>query len=144
MTDLFSAKPIAPLAEALRPQRIAEVVGQAHLLGPGKPLQLAVQARKLHSMVFWGPPGVGKTTLGRLLAREVGSEFMTLSAVLAGAKEIRQVVDAAQHILDHQGRTSVLFLDEIHRFNKAQQDLLLPHVESGLLTLCASTDKPLF
>jgi len=141
MTDLFSAKPIAPLAEALRPQRIAEVVGQAHLLGPGKPLQLAVQARKLHSLVFWGPPGVGKTTLGRLLAREVGSEFMTLSAVLAGAKEIRQVVDAAQHILDHQGRTSVLFLDEIHRFNKAQQDLLLPHVESGLLTLCASTTE---
>lgn len=141
MPDLFTSKPIAPLAEALRPQRVVDVVGQAHLLGPGKPLQLALQARKLHSLVFWGPPGVGKTTLGRLLAKEVGSEFMTLSAVLAGAKEIRQVVEAAQHILDHQGRSTVLFLDEIHRFNKAQQDLLLPHVESGLLTLCASTTE---
>ncbi len=141
MADLFSSTPKPPLAELLRPKRLEEVVGQAHLLGPNMPLRLAVQARKLHSLVLWGPPGVGKTTLGRLLAKEVGSEFMSMSAVLAGAKDIRQVVDSAQHILDHQGRSTVLFLDEIHRFNKAQQDLLLPHLESGLLVLCASTTE---
>ncbi|WP_368623435.1 replication-associated recombination protein A [Paraburkholderia sp. BR13444] len=141
MSDLFSRQPSQPLAEKLRPQTIDDVVGQRHLLGEGKPLRLAFNAKKLHSFILWGPPGVGKTTLGRLAASVNDSEFVSISAVLAGVKEIRAAIDAAQHSLDTRGRSTVLFVDEIHRFNKAQQDALLPHIESGLLLLVGSTTE---
>lgn len=141
MADLFSSKPRAPLAEALRPTSLDEVVGQSHLLGPGKPLRLMLESKKLHSFILWGPPGVGKTTLGKLAAHATDSIFMTLSAVLAGVKDIRAAVDAAQHALDYQGRSTVLFIDEIHSFNRSQQDALLPHVESGLICMIGSTTE---
>ncbi len=145
MADLFSNSPQPPLAELLRPTRLRDVVGQSHLLGPGKPLRLAFDAKKMHSFVLWGPPGVGKTTLARLAAKEMNHEFISLSAVLSGVKEIRLAVDAAQHFLDEQGRPSILFIDEIHRFNKSQQDALLPYVESGLLkVIFATTENPSF
>ncbi|MFZ2987076.1 replication-associated recombination protein A [Ideonella sp.] len=142
MTDLFSQAPSAPLAEMLRPQVLDEVVGQSHLLGEGKPLRLAFQAGKAHSMIFWGPPGVGKTTLARLTAHAFGCEFIALSAVFSGVKDIRAAMEQAQHYLS-QGRHTILFVDEIHRFNKSQQDALLPHVESGLFTFIgATTENP--
>lgn len=144
MTDLFAQAPNAPLAEALRPRTLDEVVGQSHLLGEGKPLRLAFQSGKAHSMIFWGPPGVGKTTLARLTAQAFGSEFIALSAVFSGVKDIRAAMEQAQHHLA-QGRHTILFVDEIHRFNKAQQDALLPHVESGLFTFIgATTENPSF
>ena len=139
--DLFTTTPTPPLAERLRPITLDEVVGQAHLLGPGKPLRRAFEARKLHSFILWGPPGVGKTTLGRLAAKAADSRFLQISAVLAGVKDIRQAIDDAQATLDRTGQGTVLFVDEIHRFNKAQQDALLPHVESGLLTLVGGTTE---
>jgi len=139
MADLFSSAPVPPLAELLRPKTLDEVVGQQHLLGPGRPLRLAFGSRRPHSFILWGPPGVGKTTLGRLAAKAVDAEFISLSAVTAGVKDIRAAVDAAQHLLDHRGRRTVLFIDEIHSFNKSQQDALLPHVESGLLSLVGGT-----
>ncbi|MFO2011996.1 replication-associated recombination protein A [Pseudomonas aeruginosa] len=141
MTDLFTTKPKPPLAELLRPKTLDEFVGPRHLLGPGKPLRLAFEAGKLHSFILWGPPGVGKTTLGRLAASATDSRFIAISAVLAGVKDIRQAIDEAQAELDNHGRSTVLFVDEIHRFNKAQQDALLPHVESGLLTLVGGTTE---
>ena len=141
MTDLFTTKPKPPLAELLRPKTLDEFVGQRHLLDPGKPLRLAFEAAKLHSFILWGPPGVGKTTLGRLAASATNSRFIAISAVLAGVKDIRQAIDEAQAELDNHGRSTVLFVDEIHRFNKAQQDALLPHVESGLLTLVGGTTE---
>lgn len=141
MADLFTAAPSGPLADRLRPSRIEDVVGQRHLLDPGKPLRLALDAKRLHSFILWGPPGVGKTTLGRLAAKAMNAEFMALSAVTAGVKDIRQRVEAAQHILDHSGRATVLFVDEIHSFNKSQQDALLPHVETGLVTLIGGTTE---
>jgi putative ATPase len=141
VVDLFTTKPEPPLAERLRPRTLAEFVGQQHLLGPGKPLRLAFEAGKLHSFILWGPPGVGKTTLGRLAASVTDSQFIAISAVLAGVKDIRQAIDDAQAELDAHGRSTVLFVDEIHRFNKAQQDALLPHVESGLLTLVGGTTE---
>lgn len=137
--DLFTTAPEAPLADRLRPQSLADVVGQEHLLAKGKPLWLAFNARKLHSFILWGPPGVGKTTLGRLAAKATNAEFMSMSAITAGVKELRACADAAQHILDRSGRSTVLFVDEIHSFNKSQQDALLPYVESGLLTLVGGT-----
>lgn len=144
MADLFAQEPIAPLAEALRPQVLDEVVGQSHLLGEGKPLRLAFQAGKAHSMIFWGPPGVGKTTLARLTAHAFGSEFIALSAVFSGVKDIRAAMEQAQQYL-WQGKHTILFVDEIHRFNKSQQDALLPHVESGLFTFIgATTENPSF
>ncbi|MBA4256639.1 MAG: recombination factor protein RarA [Polaromonas sp.] len=144
MTDLFSQAPHAPLAEALRPRTLDEVVGQSHLLGEGKPLRLAFQSGKAHSMIFWGPPGVGKTTLARLTAQAFGSEFIALSAVFSGVKDIRAAMEQAQLHLAN-GRHTILFVDEIHRFNKAQQDALLPHVESGLFTFIgATTENPSF
>lgn len=141
MADLFTTKPKPPLAELLRPQSLDEFVGQQHLLGPGKPLRLVFEAGKLHSFILWGPPGVGKTTLGRLAASVTDSQFIAISAVLAGVKDIRQAIEAAQAELHRHGRSTVLFVDEIHRFNKAQQDALLPHVESGLLTLVGGTTE---
>jgi len=141
MADLFSTKPVPPLAELMRPQALADVVGQRHLLGPGKPLRLAFESRKLHSFILWGPPGVGKTTLGRLAAKVTNSRFIAISAVLAGIKDIRAAIDEAQDALDREGRPTVVFVDEIHSFNKTQQDALLPHVESGLLTLIGGTTE---
>ena len=144
MSDLFSQDPVAPLAEVLRPKSLAQVVGQSHLLGDGKPLKLAFQSGKPHSMIFWGPPGVGKTTLARLTANAFGCEFIALSAVFSGVKDIRAAMEQAQHHLS-QGKHTILFVDEIHRFNKAQQDALLPHVESGLFTFIgATTENPSF
>ncbi|MDP1693078.1 MAG: replication-associated recombination protein A [Burkholderiaceae bacterium] len=134
----------APLAERLRPRALAEVIGQRHLLAPGKPLAAAFQARRLHSMILWGPPGVGKTTLARLVAGAFDAEFIVISAVLGGVKDIREAVERAQ-AARRAGRASIVFVDEVHRFNKAQQDAFLPHVESGLFTFIgATTENPSF
>ena len=145
MADLFSTEPRQPLAEALRPKILTEVIGQTHLLGVGKPLRLAFEAGKAHSMILWGPPGVGKTTLARLMANAFDSEFIALSAVFAGVKDIRAAMDQARNSLDQFGKHTLLFVDEIHRFNKSQQDALLPFVESGLVTFIgATTENPSF
>lgn len=134
----------APLAERLRPKSLDEVVGQRHLIGPGKPLSAMMQQGQLHSLILWGPPGVGKTTLARLLAQGAKARFIALSAVLSGVKEIRQAIEEAQ-LNQRQGQKTTLFIDEIHRFNKSQQDALLPFVESGLVTfLGATTENPSF
>ena len=145
MPGLFDTKPIAPLAEALRPKQIDEVIGQAHLLGPGKPLRLAFESGQPHSMILWGPPGVGKTTIARLSAQAFRHSFIAISAVLAGVKEIREAIEQAHHDMAQFGRQTILFVDEIHRFNKSQQDALLPHMESGLFTVIgATTENPSF
>lgn len=144
MADLFAQEPVAPLAEALRPKTLDEVIGQSHLLGQGKPLRLAFQSGKPHSMIFWGPPGVGKTTLARLTATAFKCEFIALSAVFSGVKDIRAAMEQAQQNLS-MGKHTILFVDEIHRFNKSQQDALLPYAESGLVTFIgATTENPSF
>jgi putative ATPase len=145
MRSLFKSNPPPPLAEALRPKTIDEVIGQSHLLADGKPLNLAFASGKPHSMILWGPPGVGKTTLARLSASAFDREFIAISAVLAGVKEIREAIDQAQQSMSEYGKQTILFVDEIHRFNKSQQDALLPHVESGLFTFIgATTENPSF
>src|SRR5471030_2704068 len=144
--DLFRSEPIAqPLAARLRATNLDEYVGQEHLLAHGKPLREALEQGALHSMIFWGPPGVGKTTLARLLAKVSDAHFETVSAVLAGVKEIRQAVEVAKQQAGQYGKRTVLFLDEVHRFNKSQQDAFLPYVEDGtLIFIGATTENPSF
>ena len=133
-----------PLAERLRPSNLGEVVGQQHLVGPGQALRVAFESRRPHSCILWGPPGTGKTTLARLMAGAFDASFVTISAVLGGVKEIREAVEQAS-VLAGQGRQTIVFVDEVHRFNKAQQDAFLPHVESGLFTFIgATTENPSF
>ncbi len=144
--DLFgTVLPVAPLAEKLRPRSLDDVVGQKHLLGPGKPLRVAFESGQPHSMILWGPPGSGKTTLARLMAQAFDAEFIALSAVLSGVKDIRDAVHTAEQSLAAGGRRTILFVDEVHRFNKAQQDAFLPFVEGGLFTFVgATTENPSF
>jgi len=149
MNDLFASAGIAsatqPLAERLRPKSVTDVAGQRHLLAPGKPLAVAFASGKLHSMILWGPPGVGKTTLARLMADAFNADFIAISAVLAGVKEIRDAVARAEATRAQYGRATILFVDEVHRFNKAQQDAFLPFVEQGVLTFIgATTENPSF
>ena len=146
MNSLFQNNtPQAPLAELLRPKSLDEVVGQAHLLGVNKPLRLAFHSGYLPSMILWGPPGVGKTTLARLIANTAHADFIAVSAVLSGIKDIREAVERAELTLQQHGRKTILFVDEVHRFNKGQQDAFLPFVETGLITFIgATTENPSF
>ncbi len=142
---MTAADPRRPLADRLRPRQLAEFVGQPHLLAPGKPLRIAIERGQPHSMVLWGPPGTGKTTLAELLASACQAEFIRLSAVMAGVRDVRAAVERAQALWRDQQRRTVLFVDEVHRFNKAQQDAFLPYVENGTLTFIgATTENPGF
>ncbi|MBT8400782.1 MAG: AAA family ATPase [Rhodothermia bacterium] len=151
MNDLFEdaaesfRQKSAPLADRLRPTTIDEFVGQKHVLGPGKLLRRAVEADRVTSLILYGPPGTGKTTLARIIAAHTASAFVTLNAVLAGVRDIRQAIDNAKTLLRHHQRRTILFVDEVHRFNKAQQDALLPHVENGTVVFIgATTENPYF
>jgi len=143
--DLFSTAPIKPLAARMRPRHPDDYIGQEHLFGPGKPLREAVIRKQLHSMILWGPPGVGKTSMARMIAEYSDAHFETISAVLAGVKEIRAAVASAQQVQAQSGRKTILFVDEVHRFNKAQQDAFLPYVEDGtVIFIGATTENPSF
>src|SRR3954469_24430141 len=135
----------APLAERMRPRTLDEFVGQEALIGPGRPLRRAIEEDRLQSIILWGPPGTGKTTLARLIASATRAHFISFSAVLSGIKEIREVMAEAETARRRSGRRTILFIDEIHRFNKAQQDAFLPRVESGDIVLIgATTENPSF
>ena len=137
--------PAGPLADRMRPRALDEIVGQEHLLGPGRVLRAALESGELHSMILWGPPGTGKTTLAALMAQVAGARFVAFSAVLSGVKEIRQVVAEAETERARRRRRTIVFVDEIHRFNRAQQDAFLPHVEKGTIVLVgATTENPSF
>src|ERR1700751_3943047 len=139
------AESLRPLADRMRPRSLEEFVGQRHLLAPGKPLYASIRSGQLHSLILWGPPGAGKTTLARLIAQTANAQFIPLSAVMAGVKDIRAAVDSARAARAADGRPTLLFLDEVHRFNKAQQDTFLPYVEDGTLTFVgATTENPSF
>ncbi len=148
--SLFGDEPVAPLgstplAERMRPRSLDEYVGQDQLVGPGQPLRRAIDASALHSLILWGPPGTGKTTLARVIAAASGAEFAGFSAVTSGIKDIKEVISRADHTRRHSGRRTIFFVDEIHRFNKAQQDAFLPHIESGTVVLIgATTENPSF
>ena len=146
--DLFSQDApelMRPLADRMRPRTLDQFLGQAHIVGEGKPLRMAIESDRLHSLIFWGPPGTGKTTLATLIARHSGAQFLSLSAVLSGVKDIRAAVDKAREAQRLNGQKTVLFIDEVHRFNKAQQDAFLPHVEDGtVLFIGATTENPSF
>jgi putative ATPase len=143
LNDRLAAQ--APLAARMRPRTLDEMVGQAHLIGPDKPLRALIEADRLSSVILWGPPGTGKTTMARVIANETSKEFVAMSAVTAGVKDVRETVDKARRRLAEHGQGTILFLDEVHRFNKSQQDALLPSVEDGTLTLIgATTENPFF
>jgi putative ATPase len=149
MADLFDARAKAakksPLADRMRPQNLAEFIGQEHLVGPDKILRGFMERKELVSMIFWGPPGVGKTTLALIVAKTIGAHFVSFSAVLSGVKDIRAVIEEAKQQLKYYGKSTILFVDEIHRFNKSQQDAFLHHVEDGTITLIgATTENPSF
>ena len=135
----------APLAEELRPKKLDEIIGQLDILGEGQSLKVAIESNKLPSIILWGPPGVGKTTIARVIANTIESEFISISAVLSGVKEIREAIERAKFEIEQHNRKTILFVDEVHRFNKSQQDAFLPHIESGLITFIgATTENPSF
>ncbi len=148
VTDLFDSPPSAktqPLADRMRPRQLSEFLGQIHIIAEGKPLRMAIEEDHLHSMIFWGPPGTGKTTLANLIAQQSGASFISLSAVLSGVKDIRNAVELAKLTRQTENRSTVLFIDEVHRFNKSQQDAFLPHVEDGTVVFIgATTENPSF
>ena len=138
----FSHNEFQPLAARMRPVTLAEYIGQQHLLAPGKPLPRAIEAGQLHSMILWGPPGTGKTTLAELIGRYANADVERISAVTSGIKEIREAIERARQNRD-AGRRTILFVDEVHRFNKSQQDAFLPHIEDGTITFIGATTKTL-